>query len=118
MERYTDNVIRKYGSQVIITDSEKSVETKGIIRPLYYRDRSRSVFSRLPAGLFDNRHYLVILRPDVKLKKSGGEILECNSNKYIVNSNGSYFVKKKLLYVWAVLTACTDPVEDEYDTDN
>lgn len=118
MERYSENVIRKYGSQVIITGDDKTVETMGIIRPLYYRDRTRSVFSRLPAGLFDNRHYLIILKPDVKLKKKGGETLECNCNKYTVNSNGSYFVKKKLLYVWAVLTACTDPVEDDYDKDN
>lgn len=118
MERYAENVIRKYGSQVIITDNEKIIETSGIIRPLYYRDRTRSVFSRLPAGLFDNRHYLIILKPDVKLKKTGGETLECNGNKYTVNSNGSYFVKRELLYVWAVLTACTDPVEDDYDKDN
>jgi len=71
MEKNCDNVIRKYGSSVVITDTEKTQETMGIIRPLYYRDRTRSVFSRLPAGLFDNRHYLIILRPDVKLKKTG-----------------------------------------------
>lgn len=118
MFRSVKNTIRKYGSDVVITGDEKSVITKGIIRPLYYRDRTRAVFSRLPAGIFDNRHYLIILESDVKLRKTGGETVECNSNKYTVNSNGTYIVKDEAIYVWAVLTACTAPLEDDYDSGN
>lgn len=118
MERSARNVIRKYGSEVCITSKGKCFETKGIIRPLYYRDKSRAIFSRLPVGLFDNRHYFIILPADVKLSKTGGEKIECGGEKYTVNSCGGYIYKDKVLYVWAVLSACTDPLEDDYDSDN
>ena len=118
MYRNIKNTIRKYGSDVVITGKEKVVITKGIIRPLYYRDKSRGIFSRLPAGVFDGRHYLIILESKVKLRKIGGEKIECNGSKYTVNSNGTYIVKGEAIYVWAVLTACTDPLEDDYDRDN
>lgn len=118
MERFAQNIIRKYGSEVFITSGEKTVTAKGILRPLYHSDRNRAFFKRLSSGLFDSRHYLIMLQPDVKLKKTGGEVLECNGVKYSVNSNGTYMIGSKEIYVWAVLTACTDPLEDDYDRSN
>lgn len=118
MDRIAQNIIRKYGSKVLITSGDEAVTTKGIIRPLYYNDRNRAFFKRLSSGLFDNRHYLIVLQPDVKLKRTGGEIIECNGTKYTVNSNGAYMIGSKEIYVWAVLTACTDPLEDDYDRSN
>ena len=115
MELSAKNIIEKYGSTVLVSDGEKTFNSKGIIRPLYYKDKSRAIFSRFPTGVFDNRHYFVMLSPDVKLRKTGGETLECGGEKYRVNSNGVYFLGNRMLYVWAVLTACTDHLEDDYD---
>ena len=118
MERSVKNIIRKYGSQVRIISGEKIFLVKGFVRPLYYRNSTNAVLSRLPSGVFDKRHYYILLPPDVKLKKTGGETVECNGCKYTVNSNGTYTCDDKILYVWAVLTACTDPLEDDYDSSN
>ena len=118
MELSAKNIINKYGSTVRILSENNTVTTKGIIRPLYHRNRYRAVFKRLPSGIYDNRHQYAIFPPDTVLKRTGGEKIECSGEKYRVNSNGVYSVRDKALYVWAVLSACTDSTEDDYDEDN
>lgn len=118
MELSAKNIINKYGSAVRIISKENTVTTKGIIRPLYHRSKYLSVIKRIPSGVKDNRYFYGIFPYDTVLKRTGGEIIEYNGERYRVNSNGVYFVRERALYVWAVLSACTGSPEDDYDEDN
>ncbi len=73
---------------------------------------------RLPAGVFDGKHYLFISTPDVKDTLTPNLLLEGEKISYLVKSVETYRVKNNDLYVWAVLTAYTKNTGDSYEQYN
>lgn len=118
MEFNVNNIINKYGATVKIISKENSVFTKGIISPMYANNLSAVFQKRVELGIIDNTKKKILLPCDIVLKSTGGEIIETNGESFIVNSSGRYYLGDKVLYVWAVLSACTASVEDEYEQNN
>ena len=108
-------VLNKYGSKVKITQNGTSVETKAFIQPLSYDRKSYFDSTRLPVGSFDNNHFLMLAHPSLVLSNSFDIAVESADGKYTVKSSGNFRASDKVMYVWAVLTARTDAVEDDYD---
>lgn len=118
MNNSAKNIINKYGSLFKMERNDSMVTVRGIIQPLYHKDRNRGIFSRIPLGFFDKRHQFVIFPNSVVFEKNKTEFIYCGDVKYKVNSFGTYSVKDKPVYVWAVISACTDSLEDDYENDN
>jgi hypothetical protein len=115
MEVLVNSVLSRYGSVVKITENGNTITTTAFIEPLHNKDTTYFNIKSLPTGKLDNSHYLLIARPDLKLNRCGGALVECGENKFVTKANGSYDIAGKKVYVWAVLTAYTDPKEDDYD---
>lgn len=106
--------MNKYGSEIEILDNDSIKVVKGFLYPLYNKSKYFYKIKFLPTGRFDNSHYVLIAEPNPYFKKGKDLIIRCNGVKYSASSNGTYTVKNKKLYVWAVLTAYTAPREDDY----
>ncbi len=109
--------MRKYGSSVKIIENDNTIKRKGFVHPLYNKSKYYYKIDLLTAGRFDDSHYLLITEPNSFSGKNCEAIVECNGNRYLSKSNGTYVVNDKEIYVWAVLTAYTEPLEDDYDSD-
>ncbi|MCH5299571.1 MAG: hypothetical protein J1E96_07405 [Ruminococcus sp.] len=108
-------VLNKYGSKVKVTQNGTTIETKAFIQPLSYDRKSYFDSMRLPEGSFDNNHFLMLAHPSLVLSKSFDIVIESADGKYSVKSSGNFRASDKVMYVWAVLTACTGTTEDDYD---
>ncbi len=103
-----DEYIEKYGTVLSFLRYGNTINIKGILQPLYYKRKSFYNSERTPSGVFDPRHYqFITTSADLNnfyrdLRLSGG------GQRYIVKSFEPYIFKGEVLYVRAVLTACTD----------
>lgn len=108
-------LINKYGDVLNIRENGKTINIKGILQPFHYAYKSYFTPKRLPAGVFDGRHYLLITSPKYKNRIFRNSVVEKNEEKYRVKSAETYSAQGRDLYVWAVLTACTTYTEDDYE---
>ena len=115
MNKVIKYILNRYGSTVKITKKGNTIITKGFIEPLHTKNKSYYNIKPIPIGKLDNSHYLLITGPDIVLDKCGGEIVEMYDKKYITKSNGTYVLSGQKVYVWAVLTAHTEQLEDSYE---
>lgn len=107
--------ISKYASRFRITQNGNTAYIRGIIQPFHYSYKSYFSGKRLPAGVFDGKHYLFISTPDLSDVLSRGMILHGEDKDYRVKSAETYRVKDNDLYVQAVLTACAENEGDVYE---
>lgn len=115
MTKLVNYVLNRYGGVVKITENGNTITTMAFIEPLHNKDTTYFNVKKLPVGKYDNQHFLLIGKPDVKLNRNGGAVVEYGESKFITKANGSYDISGKKIYVWAVLTACTGKLEDDYD---
>lgn len=108
-------VLNKYGSKVRVTQNGNTVEIKAFIQPLNYNQKNYYDSVRLPEGSFDNKHFIMLAPPSLVLAKSLDTTVESADGDYTVKSSGNFRASDKVMYVWAVLTARTGAMEDDYD---
>jgi hypothetical protein len=107
--------INKYASRFRITQNGNTVYIRGIIQPFHHSYKSYFSNKRLPAGVFDGKHYLFISTPDLSDVLIRGMILRGDDKDYRVKSVETYRVKNNDLYARAVLTACAENEGDVYE---
>ena len=105
----------EYGEPVSFEINGETITVKALLRPLHHKNKTYFMPKRLPQGVLDNRHYLLLAPADFSAEPP--QILTCNGRNYMILSREGYRVKGRTMYVWAVLTACTDSAEDDYDSD-
>ncbi len=108
-------VLNKYGSKVRVTQNGSTAVIKAFIQPLNYNRKSYFDSMRLPEGTFDNNSFLMLAPPSLVLAKSVDITVESEDGVYTVKSSGNFRASDKVMYVWAVLTARTGTMEDDYD---
>lgn len=111
-----ERIIRGWGEPVTVTQNGNTVNSKALIHPINRRWRTYLSGERVPSGILDKNHYIMVASPGLELGKCDEGIVESSSDSYFIRSCGDFKVKGKKLYVWAVLAARTEPSEaDDYD---
>lgn len=105
----------RYGSVVKIHCKGNTITTKGFIKPVYRKHSGFLNLSLTIMGEIDNSHYVLLVPPVKELGNIAGCTVECKDREYVVKNSGKYTVADKDIYVWAVLTACTELKGDDYD---
>ena len=108
-------IIKRYGSNVSISDSESTIKTKAFVEPLRYRNKIYigGQYHHLGVNRIDK--YLYIGPPELELKELSS-VIETQSGKYIVKRCETYYVKDYPIYVWAILLPYGERLEDDYES--
>ena len=109
------NIIRKQGETISVTQNDVTTSSFAIIQPMNRRWKTYLSGERIPSGILGNNHYYMMALPELNLHQTTGGTVECEDEKYYIRSCGDFKVKNKKAYVWAVLAARTEPLEDDYD---
>ncbi len=113
--RNVEKYINKYSTVFNAVINGNTTVIKGILQPFHYRNKTYFTPKRLPAGVYDGRHYILITNPEYKDKLKKSLVINDGENSFRVKSVEAYRVKNKDLYVWAVLTARTEYAGDDYE---
>ena len=113
--RNVDKYINKYSEVFSYIKNGNTVYVKGIIQPFHYKNKAYFSPERLPAGVLDGRHYLLITTPFYKERLEANLVINGENMSYRIKSVDTYRVKNEDLYVWAVLTARTGNTGDVYE---
>lgn len=115
MDKTVKSFIKQYGSLILIEENNTTIKRKGFLYPLYNRSKYYHKIKLLTAGRFDDTHYLLITEPNSFSDENSEAVVYYKGDKYLAKNNGTYVLNDKEIYVWAVLTAYTNPLEDDYD---
>ncbi len=108
--------IRRYGSQVTITQNGDTISTSAFVEPLRYRNRIYIGGQHHTLGLNRRQKYLYIGSASHRLIENAS-VIEAQGSKYIVKRCETYRIKDYPLYEWAILLPMGDRTEDEYGSD-
>ena len=110
-----DRILRSYGEKVSVIQNGETFVGDAVIHPMNRRNEAYLGGDRIPTGILDNNRYYMIASSKINLGQTSGGVVECSDKSYYIRSCGDFKVKDKKLYVWAVLSARTEPLEDDYD---
>lgn len=108
--------IKKYGSNVSITNDGQGVGAKAFVEPLRYKNKVYIGGEYHLLGCFKKEKYLFVGTPETTLDENS-TVIEANGDKYIVKRCEKYYVKDIPVYVWAILQPHGEILEDDYDSD-
>ncbi len=109
-----NKMLQKYGSAVTVKDKFGSFESKAIIQPLMYKNKMYLGGSELSAGYYDAGHYLMIAPSRDFIRDYRSTVITCGKESYTIKRSESISAGEEDLYVWAVLTTYSPPMEDDY----
>ena len=110
-----DSILDKWGEIVTLTENGVEKSARAIIQPMNRRYKTYFSGKRLPDGVLNNNHYYMIASPELVISEQGTAVITSNDRSFLIRSSGEFKVKNERLYVWAVLAARTEPLEDDYD---
>ncbi len=109
-----DKMIKRYGDDITVKDKLGSFEGKAIIQPLMYKNKMYLGGDTLSAGYFDAGHYLMIAPCDGLIRDYRSTLVTCRDTTYTIKRSERVSADNEDLYIWAVLTTYTAPLEDDY----
>lgn len=109
--------MEKWGSNFKITKNGQTVNCKGFIQPLRYKNNMYLGGKRLDTGYFDGGHYLVILDTTADLQVHDKAIIEDVNGKYIIKRSENVVFDNKKIYVWAILQPYFPPLKEDFTDD-
>ena len=109
-----DKEITRYGSHVTITTDGVTVSSRAFVEPLRYRNKIYIGGEYRPLGMLRREKYLYVGRSTDKLRENSS-VIESQGSKYIVKRCETYYVHDTPVYEWAILVACGDERDDDYD---
>ena len=80
-----------------------------------YKNKMYLGGTALPAGVFDGGHYLMIAPANLGVTDYRNTVIETADARYTIKRVERVKADNRELYLWAVLTPCYPPVEDDYD---
>lgn len=108
-----ENAINKWGSTFKITQNGETINCKGFIQPLRYKNNMYLNGKSLDAGYFDGGHFLFISYGDIGLVNHKVAYFEDTTSKYVVKRADVHTYKDNTLYTWAILKPYFPPVEED-----
>ncbi len=109
-------MINRYGSAVTINNGGEITQTRAFVQPIRYKNKIYIGGRRHVLGAYSNEKYLYIGKPSDQIVEDVS-VIECAGNKYIVKRQETFLTGDEPVYVWAILIAYTEQMEDEYDSD-
>lgn len=109
-----NNLLLRYGSDVVVHTDDKKVNTKAFIQPMRYKSQYTSKLGF--GGKIDDNNFLYIGSADCTLCEKTPSIVTLNDRKYVVHNTQPYVYKNKTLYVWAVIKPFYEKRRDDYGT--
>lgn len=113
-----EKFINKYSCVFNTVKNGNTIIIKGILQPFHNHYKTYFTPKRFPAGVYDGRHYLLITTPDYGEKLKRSIVINNGEMSYFIKSVDTYRIKDKDLYVWAVLSAHTENIGDDYEQHN
>lgn len=110
-----DHILEKWGEKASFIRDDAQITADAIIQPMNRKWRTYLSGERIVSGVLNNNHFFMMASPRLDSEKISGALVECSDKKYKICSCGDFKVKDKKLYVWAVLAARTELLEDDYD---
>ena len=111
--RFPPDIFNRYGTNMLLKSGENAKTIKAFFQPLRKKQQNYFIPQRHLSGVFTKDKHLIIAPADTKIKR--GDILVVNDREYAVVSSGNYIFQDCLLYVWAVVSAHTEQIEDDFD---
>lgn len=111
--------INRYGSSVKIFAGGYGgnyADARAFVQPLRYKNRIYVGGEYHRLGYSKTDKYLYIGLPKYELTENHS-VIEAHKNKYIVKRCEMYYLKDNPVYVWAILQAYGDDLEDDYESD-
>lgn len=110
------DTIKRYGNKVEITTKNKTEHTKAFVEPLRYKNKIYVGDVKRLMGSDRTEKYLYVGLPENPLVENCS-VIETAERKYIVNRCENYYVNDMPVYVWAILKAHGNDLEDDYEPD-
>lgn len=114
MQKNISKMLQKYGNTVTVKDTFGTFEAKAIIQPLMYKNKMYLGGSELPAGYYDAGHYLMIAPCEDFIRDYRSTVITCAGESYTIKRSERVSAGEDNLYIWAVLTTYSPPMEDDY----
>lgn len=108
-------MIKRFGGDVVVIESEKRYKSKAVIQPLMYKNKMYLGGSQFPLGYYDAGHYLMIAPSDFPLADYQNVLISYNDNLYKIKRCEVVSAENKDIYMWAVLTTASGETEDDYE---
>ncbi len=114
--KMVSDTIKRYGGSVNIVQDGKIIKSCAFVELLRLKNRIYVGNRRRELGFDRTEKYLYIGLPENPLVENS-TVIETAERKYIVNRCEIYYVNDIPVYMWAVLKACGDDLEDDYESD-
>ncbi len=108
-------IMRSLGENVRVVQGGKTANVKAVIQPMNRKWISFLSGERVPSGILNNNHYLMLAAPELDVDDNNEVKVDSADKSYYIRYHGDFKVKGKKIYVWAVLSARTEALEDDYD---
>lgn len=100
--RVFEILLERYGNTVTVISGSDTVPARAVIQPLNYKNKLYPVEAYLPAGYFDNSHYLYFGAASYRLDE-GSVVVGTQGKRYQVKRAQKVYLGDEELYQWAVL---------------
>lgn len=101
----TDCIVKsilRYGNEIMITNDDKSIQTRAFIEPLKYKNHIYIGGENYQIGSLANQKFLYIGYPHNSLIEDK-TIITYQDKEYLVKRAERYFIKDIVVYIWAIL---------------
>lgn len=108
-------LINRFGEDIELECGGKVTYSKAIIQPMLYKNKMYLGGDITDAGWFDGGHYQMIAPSDIAITDYRNTIVSSRGSRFTIKRSEVVSADNTDLYIWAVLTPYTPPVEDDYD---
>ena len=114
-EKETVNrMLSRFGESVTIREKDKITNVFAVIQPLLYKNKMYIDGKALDGGYYDGGRYLMIASADVGIEDYRSAVVEYKNAGYKIKRVEVISSGDCDLYIWAVLSPCSDTLEDDY----
>lgn len=106
MKRQLQEILRRFGQQVILRPDEEAVAARAFLQPVTRRDE-RMPETMMELGSIDGRLWLYLGTEEAV----DGDAIRWNGREFRVRSSRPWYVGEELLYWWAALEQAKEAAE-------
>ena len=111
--KFPPDIFNRYGTNMLLKSGEDAKTIKAFFQPLRKNRQNYFILRRHLSGIFAKDKHLIIAPADTKIKR--GDIFVVNDKEYTVVLSDNYIFQNCSLYVWAVVCARTEQIENDFD---
>lgn len=107
-------MIKKYGGDVAVRCQGEKTLSRAIIQPMLYKNKMYLGGDMPDAGWFDGGHYMMIAPADISITDYRHTVIDYMGSSFVIKRSEVVSADDTPLYIWAVLTPWSPPLEDDY----